>query len=123
MKKTLLVGLALVLATTAIQAKEPAKSWQQSMSPSLELGVRDKYGETPYTAEFVVTDPKGVSTRHKVEVGAGEFGFARFPDDFENGMLMTGKYRWQALVDGKVVTQGKFAYRHLSKGASLSFVY
>ena len=123
MKKTLLVGMALLLASSTIQAKEPVKIWQQSQSPSLELGIRDKYGETPYTVEFLVTDPKGVVSSRKVEVEAGKFGFARFPEDFDKALLISGKYRWQAKVDGKVVRKGKFAYQHLSKGASLSFVY
>lgn len=92
-----------------------APIWQQSASAEVELGVRDKYGETPFSAEFVVVGPEGRRETKTITVEGGAFGFVRYPGDFE-GYLAPGAYRWSARVGGKVVADGRFSFEQDERG-------
>lgn len=85
-----------------------AQPWQQSLSPVLQLGLRSKFGETTYEAEFVVTGPAGKSWHKRVLVQGDAFARVVFPDDFD-GDLTAGKYTWRARVKGTDVVRGAFA--------------
>ena len=85
-----------------------APVWQQSAAAEVELGVRDKYGETPSRVEFVVVGPDGRRETKTVTVEGGAFGTVRYPSDF-GGYLAPGAYRWSARVGGQVVAGGRFS--------------
>ncbi|MBZ8140897.1 hypothetical protein CLD22_13420 [Rubrivivax gelatinosus] len=85
-----------------------AQTWQQSTAAAVELGVRDKYGDKPFRAEFVVVGPQGRETR-SITVEGSAFGVVHYPGDF-GGYMAPGQYRWSARVDGKVVADGRFGF-------------
>ena len=85
-------------------------TWQSSMSVSVQIGVRDKYGELEsYKARFVVTGPDGEQYKAEKDVSGDEWGFCYFPDDFET-YAKPGKYSWECIVGGEVVINGHFEY-------------
>lgn len=99
-----------------------AQPWQQSLSPVLQLGLRSKFGETPYEAEFVVTGPAGKSWHKRVSVQGDAFARVVFPDDFD-GDLTAGKYTWRARVKGMDVVRGVFAVEQMPHGLRVTTEY
>jgi hypothetical protein len=84
-----------------------AQTWQQSQDMNVELGVRDKFGNSvQYEAYFVVTKD-GQFFRKKMLVKKDAWGFVYFPKDF-NVNVKPGMYQWKCLVDNKKVASGKF---------------
>ena len=100
--------LFTTLLCAAPLATIAAPIWQQSASAEVELGVRDKYGETPSRVEFVVVGPDGRRETKTITVEGGAFGTVRYPSDF-GGYLAPGAYRWSARVGGQVVAGGRFS--------------
>lgn len=107
--------LFTTLLCAAPLATIAAPIWQQSASAEVELGVRDKYGETPFRVEFVVVGPEGRRETKAITVEGGAFGLVRYPADFE-GYLAPGAYRWTARVGGKVVASGRFSFEQDERG-------
>lgn len=122
------VGLmALVAWASASQRTPPTMDWQQSESPSVSLGVRDKNGQVgSYTGVFMVTGPNGKTLTARTRVTGSDWGFVTFPDDFnsasqspgEIGYVLDGKYSWVCTVNGSPAIKGRFEYSPPSKGTA-----
>ena len=108
--------LPLVLLSCALSVQ--AQTWQQSVSPQVELGIRDKWGEKEYIAEFIVNLPDGKTSSARIKVMADEFGSVRYPNDF-SGYMAPGKYTWKARVNGKDAIKGQFSFEQDAKGEKL----
>src|SRR5438045_7379792 len=84
--------------------------WQSSESPSVNLGVRDKYNVLGgYEATFIVTESRSGKTYEKtISVEGDDFGEVRFPEGFRViDLNVQGKsFTWKCVVRGKVVLQG-----------------
>ena len=112
-KGTLISMLAAALGVLVVAGSEaaPAVSWQESVSPSYRIGIRDKFGDLgQYDATFIVSDGKHDWTK-TIHVRNDDWGFVLFPDDFEDGTFANFnnvKYKWRATVNGKVVISGRF---------------
>ncbi|HKO06446.1 MAG TPA: hypothetical protein VJ487_01935 [Alphaproteobacteria bacterium] len=102
---------ALGILVVAGSEAAPAVSWQESVSPSYRIGIRDKFGDLgQYDASFIVSDGKHDWTK-TIHVRNDDWGFVLFPDDFEDGTFANFnnvKYRWRATVNGKAVISGRF---------------
>ena len=112
--------LFLILLTCALPTI--AQTWQQSASPQVKLGIRDKWGEKTYVAEFVVVLPGGKTQSAKIQVVADEFGSVNYPNDF-GGYMAPGKYTWKARVSGRDVITGQFTFEQDANGGKLSVKY
>lgn len=105
-----LIALSVAVAVIHVRNVYAAKSvapWQFSEVPEVQLGVRDKFGQGNYKAEFVVVGRKGEPYRFSRRVLRDEFSYAVFPQDF-GGYAEAGKYTWKCIVNGKAVVTGKF---------------
>lgn len=94
--------LLLLLCILSIGA-----TWQQSQDGTIELGVRDKFGELKnYDAEFIV---KGNGKKYQIikHIKGDEFGTVYFPKDFKTTGI-PGKYTWKCTVNNKEVASGDF---------------
>jgi len=109
-------ALTLLIAGGAGIARPPAAAaakieWQESVTPSYRIGIRDKFGELgEYDVSFTVTDGKN-TWNATVHVKNDEWGFALFPDEFKGDAFANFNkvtYRWVAKVKGKVVGSGRF---------------
>jgi hypothetical protein len=112
--------LASTALLTLLLAMGPAHAqWQQVVSAHIELGVRSKFGEEPYTALFTVKRQERskkateVVYTASINVEADEFGKVVFPDDFrdkggQQASPPEGTYTWTCTVEGEVVLSGKF---------------
>lgn len=105
------VLLALCLASTLAQTRP---TWQYSKTASVHLTIRDKYGVLgEYEATFTVTTPDGLKLIKTVKVQGDELGEVTFPDDFRTPTqyvdIRAGRYRWECVVRGEVVTKGNFS--------------
>lgn len=109
-----LAGIASLWMTSAF-----SQDWQQSESTQVELGIREKFGEKPFVAEFIVSPPGGKPQTRKINVAADEFGSVNYPKDF-GGYMAPGKYTWKARVNGKDVVNGQFVYQQDRSGSKLS---
>lgn len=115
------ISFLLLFGTLVTSAH--AQTWQQSSSPQVELGIRDKHGNKgSYLAEFVVVDAKGQSVVAKLRVKEGQFGTILFPRDFKTHFV-AGKYAWTAKVDGKAVVKGQFVYETVGTGQRVTAMY
>lgn len=84
-----------------------APSWQQSSSHSVQLGIRDKFGDMrAYTAQFVVYGP-GKEYKLTQHVKQDSWGYVYFPQDF-TAISTPGHYTWQCMVNNKIVGNGEF---------------
>jgi hypothetical protein len=87
-------------------------TWQLSESPSIQLGIRDKFGSLEsYRAEFVVSGKdigKSYTYRATKNVSGSEFAYVVFPRDFGENYAFPGNYNWKCVVNGKTVVSGKF---------------
>lgn len=86
-----------------------AQTWQESVSQSIQIGIRDKFGDKLYIAEFIVTSASGKSYVKKIRVNADEFAYVTFPNDF-NQYSEKGNYTWKVKVNGKIAINGKFTF-------------
>ena len=108
------------LGLSALMISTGAQAWQSSISPLVELAVRDKGGTSDsYTVTFIVTEPTGERVSAKVKGRREEFPSVQFPKDF-NTYYKPGKYSWQAFVGGKEVAAGRFAYETVESGARIT---
>ena len=84
MRKLCALCCLLVLSLAAPAATGQRAHWQWSESPSVRLGIRDKYADLGgYEATFVVTAARtGKRWERKVRVEGDNFGYLNFPDDF-----------------------------------------
>jgi hypothetical protein len=96
-----------LLATISITSH--AQTWQESVTQSIEIGIRDKWGDSRYVAEFIVTSASGKSFVKKIQVDADEFATVIFPKDF-NQYGTKGKYTWKVKVNGEIAIKGKFTF-------------
>lgn len=88
-----------------------AHHWQYSNNLSLEIGLRDKYGNfqnTIYTANFVVYAPDGKTYYYTAKGSSDNWVRSKVPNDYKGLLLTPGDYSWQCYVDGEVVTSGGF---------------
>lgn len=92
-------------ATQNAGKNEP--TWQQSEAMQVQLGVRSKFGTTPYEAEFIIHDENGGKFKAKKSVKGDAWGYAIYPDDFST-TAQPGSYKWKCMVSGKEVSSGKF---------------
>jgi hypothetical protein len=112
--------LLLVNAAPAAYGKRRV-NWQYSVTPSVQLGVRDKFGEKgSYNAVFHVTMPDRKTVRATRKVSAAGFGYVTFPQDF-NADVPTGRYTWRCVVGGEVAVQGRFDVKYSNGTSTLSF--
>lgn len=82
--------------------------WQQSEANSVQLGIRDKYGDLKsYKALFVVKDASGKEYKAEKDIKDSAWAYVYFPGDFKV-YGNTGDYTWEGIVNGKVVASGKF---------------
>ncbi|MFN3809595.1 MAG: hypothetical protein ACK4S6_03160 [Roseateles asaccharophilus] len=109
--------LPLFLLFSSLTAQ--AQVWQQSASPQVQLGIRDKGGVKGYVAEFIVNLPDGKTQSAKIQVEENEFGFVLYPSDF-GGYMMPGKYTWKARVNGKDAIKGQFSFEEDANGGKLT---
>ena len=112
MKKALTAALLALWLPSAYAQTGP--TWQYSETASVTLSIRDKYGVLGgYEATFVVHTPDGLKLMKTVAVQGDEMGEVSFPDDFRSpGQyvdIRAGRYRWECLVKGEVVTKGSFS--------------
>lgn len=116
----LLVGLAVMLAACSYflvvaQNKSPEIAWQYSVSGSVQIGVREKEGRIgSFTAQFIVTNPAGEQYSAQRFIGASQFGYVYFPQDFGVTVAKPGGHTWMCVVDKKIVANGQFDYVVLS---------
>lgn len=116
---SLLAGVCVVLTAvwvTTIRAQKSASdpAWQQSMSPSIRIGVKGKEGTVEaYDALFTVSTldyPNGrLSHEIRERVAPGQFTYLYFPEDLHVKAL-PGKYEWTCTVGNEVVARGQFEY-------------
>ncbi|MBN2857817.1 MAG: hypothetical protein JXN63_05400 [Candidatus Delongbacteria bacterium] len=106
-----LILFSFISAASNSPAEDPVPSWQQSESPGIQLGVRDKNGSAEeYEALFVVSKKSGTEKFEKnIKVKKDDWGFVYFPSDFK-AASDDGEYEWKCFVDGKVVSYGEFIY-------------
>lgn len=84
-------------------------SWQYSMTPEVQLAVRDKYGALgSYTVRFVVTREGGANVQLSRNGNGDGWTAVYFPTDFQT-YGQPGRYRWHAAVNGKTVATGTFS--------------
>lgn len=112
MKKALTAALLALWLPSAFAQTRP--TWQYSETASITLTIRDKYGVLgEYEATFTVTTPGGLKLVKVVKVQGDELGEVTFPDDFRTPTqyvdLRAGRYRWECVVGGEVVTKGSFS--------------
>ena len=102
----------LLVAAAAAPPATGRQQWQWSESPSVRLGVRDKYGDLGgYEATLVVTAERtGQRWERKIRVEGDNFGSLNFPDDFAafDWAQHATRFNWACAVGGKVVTRGRF---------------
>jgi hypothetical protein len=106
----ILVAIPLSLGVTQRHAIRPSAepNWQLSMTPEIQLGVRDKYGALgTYTAVFVVNGPNGSTYRAQQQPNDLGWCFVYFPMSFQ-AFGAPGNYLWHAEVNGNIVVQGQF---------------
>lgn len=109
MRTVLLMTFATLLGIGSFTALAKDRNWQQSTETETKLWVRDKNEGIPYEAIFKVTKPDGGVVMAKV--GSAQEGVAEvsFPSAFGlYGPFTHGTYRWEALVNGKVVGSDEF---------------
>jgi hypothetical protein len=108
-KRLTLAALLCAAFITVTQAQAPANaSWQVSQSASAELSIRDKSGTTnSYEAEFIVTAPDGKKFNREIIVEGKDWGTVSFPDDFDT-FPRTGRFSWVCMVNGEMVSRGRF---------------
>lgn len=115
--KHLLISLVALTAFAAVPAApSAAQTWQYSAQPSnqigrqFEMGIRSKFGETPYWATFIVTGPTGRAWSRTVRVRADNWGHATFPRDF-GARGRAGRYRYVIVVNGRIAISEAFRLR------------
>ncbi len=114
-------ALTLLLVNAPAAFGKRRVNWQYSITPSIQLGVRDKFGEKgSYTAVFNVTMPDRKTVRTTRKVSADGFGYVTFPQDF-NADVPTGRYTWRCVVGGEVAVQGRFDVKYANGVNTLSF--
>jgi len=91
--------------------------------PAIGLSVADKMATRHAPVEFTVTMPGGKTTTATAEpvMGGERAGTVHYPSDFGNAGMHVGDYTWTARIAGKVVADGRFAYRQ-AQGGQLLFV-
>jgi hypothetical protein len=105
------LGLMLVAAAPA-----GAQSWQYSYQPDnrigreFRIGIRSKFGETPYWATFIVTAPGGRDFSRTIRVVGDAWGHLTYPRDF-GAPARPGAYTYVIVVGGKVALSAKFRLR------------
>lgn len=112
MKRALTAVLLALWLPSAFAQTRP--TWQYSETASVNLTIRDKYGVLGgYEATFVVHTPDGLKLMKTVAVEGDEMGEVSFPDDFRSPAqyvdIRAGRYRWECVVGGEVVTKGSFS--------------
>ncbi len=117
--------LSLGIVVGRAQRRVRHVTWQQSVEPQVQLGIRDKLGVLgKYTAVFVVTAPDGErqrATRQVVDSDVeNDWGEVSYPGDFGALLYQSGTYRWECRVDGEVVAKGTFEYKSMSTGQRLT---
>jgi hypothetical protein len=93
------------------RAEAEAPIWQRSTSAKIQLGIRDKSGETSsYKVVFTVEGSKGFSLSTSLTVRYSDFGYVMFPEDFGRNWAPDGAYKWTATVNGRKATGGRFEF-------------
>ncbi len=91
-------------------------TWQSSQTPTIKLGIRNKYGYVSldkFTAVCIVSGPDAKQRKASMNVESDNWGYVSFPDDFDT-WAKPGRYHWQCQVSGKRVAAGSFEYRTTS---------
>lgn len=110
----MVLGSLLTLKVKKLNA-DNGISWQQSMSPEVQLGARDKFGVLGrYAALFVVTDAHGKSVSTMRSVAHDDWVFVYFPADFPYAEGLKGQYNWKCLVKGQQIANGSFSMNERS---------
>jgi hypothetical protein len=122
---TLLLMLPLVAGPRAsAHTAADAVTWQQSQSPSVTLGIRDKYATLgTYNALFVITDSKGNKIQKTISVKGDANAGINYPDDvavFPEYWKMSGNYSWICIVNRRIVARGRFSITDSVHGEHLS---
>lgn len=110
-------SLFLILSLSVLSSFAFAE-WQSSVTPKVELGVRDKYAEPGqrFQAVFIVTGPDGVDYSKTIDVLGNEFAIVNFPaydfTDAQGEFLAYARpgvtYKWQVKVGHRRVAGGRF---------------
>lgn len=119
MKCKALFVTSLLISTFSVFSQ----TWQQSTSIEIQLGVRDKWGDKEYVAEFIVIGPAGKVSSAKIKVETDMFGYVMFPTDFNASSAAQGNYKWRAIVDGKSVSGGSFTFEGTKGGMRATVSY
>lgn len=96
--------LMLLLSIAPVSANSV---WQQSESHSIQLGIRNKYGDIrKYQVNFIV---EGNNKKYNVirEVEGDQWSFVNFPGDFKVEGI-PNKYKWYGYIGKKLIAQGAF---------------
>jgi hypothetical protein len=89
--------------------------WQYDAGQAkVSLSIRDKYGDVPYTAVFVVIEPNKNEVRAEKVCRGSENCVAIYPDDFQTTVKI-GKSTWKCYVDNKAIIRGSFEYGKTTK--------
>ena len=109
-----IAAVVLVLLSSIRELQAPAPlvgpvSWQQSIAPQVQLGVRDKYGALGrYPAHFQVVARNGGEFRTTKIVTKDNWGFVYFPENFPTYSGVTGQFLWTCSVNGEITARGSF---------------
>ncbi len=103
------ISIASVLGVWAAQGNLPHEAdWQYSEGVSVQLGVRDKNGDSAkYKALFTVRAKSGRKYTCEKDVEGNQLGYVYFPEDFKV-YGEPGEYTWKCFVNGNVVADGRF---------------
>lgn len=130
-KKRFIVSFVLLLCISSYflgykamaESAKPKPSWQMSEGVSVQLGVRDKYGNLgEYKATFLVKDEKGGEYKTTKIVKNDEFSFVYFPEDFKVN-AKPGLYHWRCIVNGEEIAKGRFLYETVGSYADRAKVF
>ena len=105
------LALLLLLFSSGTPIADSARYWQHTSRLSLEIGIRDKYGNftnTDYTANFIIYDPNGKPYYYTAHGSSDNFVGSKVPNDYKGLFLKPGDYSWQCYVSGEVVASGGF---------------
>jgi hypothetical protein len=122
------VARMAVLAALAIgRAPANASTWQASLSPGVELAVRNA-GTAAFDAVFAVTSPARETRRARAHAAAGAWAAVTFGTGVSGGPFglpdarfspsLSGAWTWTCSVAGRPVAHGLFVVARNADGTA-----
>jgi len=114
MKLRVLVLVLLMMVMSVGSAI--AETWQFSSSPLISFGVRNKFGNYKYTANFVVHAPNDKIYYCAQDGHGDDFVYSFFPNSYKGAYFTPGEYVWECYVNGNKIASKEFHYSKNENG-------